>query len=132
MIGIDTNVLVRYIVQDDVQQARAATHFIEHKLSVKRPGFINPIVLCELVWVLESGYGYARAQIAETLQRLFEIDRFRVQMPALAWRARAAYIAGADFSDGLITHINLASDCTETVSFDRAAKRFAGMSLVSK
>lgn len=132
MIGMDTNVLLRYIVQDDPAQARAASQFVEHKLSTTEPGFINNIVLCELIWVLESGYGYAREQIAQTLQRMFEIDRLRLESPDLSWRALDAYRRGIDFSDALIALINEASDCDHTVSFDRRAARFEKMRLLSR
>ncbi|MEE9117055.1 MAG: PIN domain-containing protein [Calditrichia bacterium] len=52
MIGVDTNVLVRYIVQDDIEQSKDATRFIEKRISSSNPGFINQIVMCEVVWVL--------------------------------------------------------------------------------
>lgn len=132
MIGIDTNILVRYIVHDDPTQARAATRFIEHTLGDDKPGFINRIVLCELVWVLESGYGYVRAQIAETLQRLFEVDRLRIETPDLAWRALDAYRAGIDFSDAIIALVNVSMNCEYTASFDRRAARFGKIKLLTQ
>jgi len=106
MIGIDTNVLVRYVVQDDPRQAAIASQFIETTLGEDEPGWIASVVLCEFVWVLEAAYGYARNSIAPTLQRLFEIDRFRIEAPSLAWRALDEYRAGADFSDALIALAN--------------------------
>jgi len=57
MIGIDTNVLIRHLVQDDPGQSRAATHIMTKQCTRDDPGFINRIVLCEMVWVLESAYG---------------------------------------------------------------------------
>lgn len=124
MIGIDTNVLVRYIVQDDAQQARRATQFVERTLGGRTPGFVNDIVLCELVWVLETSYRYEREQVAQTLQRLFEIDRLRIETPALSWRALDAYRSGTDFSDALIALKNDAAGCSHTVTFDRRAARY--------
>ena len=132
MIGVNTNVLVRYIVQDDAQQARIATRFFEHTLVPARPGFVDHIVLCELVWVLESGYAYSRVQIAATLQRLFEIDRLRMQMPELVWHALDAYGSGIDFDDALIALVNEAEGCEHTVSFDRRAARFNKMHLLTR
>ncbi|HZP65330.1 MAG TPA: type II toxin-antitoxin system VapC family toxin [Rudaea sp.] len=125
MIGLDTNVLVRYIVQDDPGQANRAARLFEHRLSREIPGFVNHVVLCELVWVLESGYGYSRGQIAATLQRLFETDCLRVQSPDLAWQALDGYRRGADFSDVLIASINIAEGCEHTATFDRRAARSA-------
>lgn len=54
MIALDTNVLVRYLAQDDREQARVATRFIEEHLTADDPGFVSTIVLCEIIWVLES------------------------------------------------------------------------------
>ena len=123
MIGIDTNVLVRYVVQDDPRQAAAATHFIEATLSGEEPGWIASIVLCEFVWVLDAAYGYARNLIAATLQRLFEVDRFRLEAPSLAWRALDAYRDGVDFADALIALGNEHAGCDYTATFDRGAAR---------
>jgi predicted nucleic-acid-binding protein len=123
MIGIDTNVLVRYLVQDDASQAAIANRLVEHTLGPEKPGFISGIVLCELVWVLESAYGYDRAQVADALHRLFEVDRLRLEAPALAWRALDAYRVGVDFSDALIALVNEQSGCEYTASFDRRAAR---------
>jgi len=107
MIGIDTNVLVRYVVQDDARQAAVANQFIETTLRDDEPGWIASVVLCEFVWVLEAAYGYTRNAIAPALQRLFEVDRFRVEAPSLAWRALDEYRGGADFSDALIALANV-------------------------
>jgi predicted nucleic-acid-binding protein len=132
MIGIDTNVLVRYMVQDDARQAAAASRFVEATLSPAQPGFICGIVLCELVWVLESAYDYGRDQIADTLHRLFEVDRFRLEASALAWRALDAYRTGIDFSDALITLVNEQAGCDYTASFDRRAARLEQTRLLSR
>jgi predicted nucleic-acid-binding protein len=123
VIGIDTNVLVRYVVQDDPRQAAAATHFIEATLSSDEPGWIASIVLCEFVWVLDAAYGYARNLIAATLQRLFEVDRFRLEASSLAWRALDAYRDGVDFADALIALGNEHAGCDYTATFDRGAAR---------
>jgi predicted nucleic-acid-binding protein len=132
MIGIDTNVLVRYVVQDDARQAAAANQFIETTLSDDAPGWIASIVLCEFVWVLEAAYGYARTAIAATLQRLFEVDRFRLEAPALAWRALDGYRAGADFRDALIALGNEQAGCDYTATFDRGAVRLKQMRLLGR
>ena len=132
MIGIDTNVLVRYVVQDDTRQAAAANHFIETTLSEDEPGWIASVVLCEFVWVLETAYGYARNPIVATLQRLFEVDRFRVESPALAWRALDEYRVGGDFSDALIALANEHEGCGYTATFDRAAARLKQMRLLGR
>ena len=132
MIGIDTNVLVRYVVQDDARQAALANQFIETTLSDDEPGWIASIVLCEFVWVLEAAYGYPRSSIAPALQRLFEVDRFRVEAPALAWRALDEYRSGADFSDALIALANEQEGCGYTATFDRAAAKLKAMRLLGR
>jgi predicted nucleic-acid-binding protein len=132
MIGIDTNVLVRYVVQDDARQAAVANQFIETTLSDEEPGWIAWVVLCEFVWVLEAAYGYARNAIAPTLQRLFEVDRFRVEAPALAWRALDEYRSGADFSGALIALANEAEGCAYTATFDRSAARLRQMRVLGR
>ena len=132
MIGIDTNILVRYVVQDDPRQAASASHFIETTLGADEPGWIASIVLCELVWVLETAYGYARAPIAATLQRLFEVARLHVEAPALAWRALDAYRGGADFSAALIALGNERAGCDYTATFDKGAARLKPMKLLGR
>ena len=133
MIGLDTNVLVRYVVQDDPRQTAMVAHLIEHTLdSVEQPGFIASVVLCELVWVLESNYGYPREQIAEGLQQLFEVDRFRFEAPGLIWHALDGYRAGADFADAMLALINEQAGCDYTASFDRKAARMGQVRLLSR
>ena len=132
MIGIDTNVLVRYVVQDDARQAAVANQFIETTLSDDEPGWIASVVLCEFVWVLEAAYGYTRNAIVATLQRLFEVDRFRVEVPSLAWRALDDYRGGADFSDALIALCNEQEGCAYTATFDRDATKLKAMRLLGR
>ena len=52
MIGLDTNVIVRYVVQDDPRQSAAATRLMEKTLSAENPGFVAVVTLCEVAWVL--------------------------------------------------------------------------------
>ena len=68
MIGLDTNVLVRFLVQDDPAQSALAAQLVEGRCHPDSPGLINRIVLCELVWVLESCYRYSRFQIVDVLE----------------------------------------------------------------
>jgi predicted nucleic-acid-binding protein len=125
-------VLVRYVVQDDARQSALAAELIETTLRDDEPGWIGAVVLCELVWVLEGPYEYARHAIAATLQRLFEIARFRVESPAIAWRALDAYRHGADFSDALIALGNERDGCRYTATFDRAASKQKQMRLLGR
>ncbi len=120
MIGLDTNVLVRYVVQDDRTQARAATRLIETKCSAETPGFVSLVVLTEVVWVLDRAYGYPRADISAVLGALFATAELRVEAPELARTAAQSYAAGAaDFADYLIGYIHSASGCETTYTFDK-------------
>jgi predicted nucleic-acid-binding protein len=132
MIGLDTNVLLRYVVQDDARQSPIATQLIEATLSDDEPGWIATVVLCELVWVLEGPYNYARNAIAATLQRLLEIARFRVEEPSIAWRALDAYRNGADFSDAMIALGNEREGCAYTATFDRGAAKLKQVRLLGR
>ena len=131
MIGIDTNVLVRYITQDDPEQARIATNFIEEQCSRKIPGFINHIVLCELVWVLRRSYRVDREQILTVIDQILRTVQIQVQNPQVVWRAlKLARTSEADFADCLIAGINGAADCSTTITFDQRAVEINGMKLM--
>lgn len=132
MIGVDTNVIVRYLTQDDPGQAAIAARFFEQTLGPRAPGFVNNIVLCELVWVLESAYEYDRAQIAGALERLLEIDRLRFESTDFAWSALESYRGGGDFSDALMALINVAEGCDYTVTFDKRAARHRQVKLLAR
>jgi predicted nucleic-acid-binding protein len=127
MIGLDTNVLVRYLVQDDVAQARRATRLIEQASRSDERLFVNPIVLCELVWVLESAYDCSRADIANTLETLFRAAAFEIGEKDAAWWALECYRGGrGDFADCLIGRLDGQAGCGRTMTFDAALKAVAG------
>lgn len=131
MIGLDTNVLVRYMVQDDPKQSQAATNFIAKHCSVVSPGFINSLVLCELVWVLESAYGYPRENIAEVIEKILRTRQFQIHEPELMWSSLQKYREKiADFSDCYIASINTEAGCKHTVTFDKKASRLKSMVLL--
>ncbi len=133
MIGLDTNILVRYLTQDHPVQARLATHLLEETLTSEEPGFVSLIVLVEVVWVLESCYDTSRAEIAGILERLLRVRQLRIQDAETAWQAlRAFRSAPGDFADCLIERIGHAGACSHTVTFDRAATRGAGMRLLER
>jgi predicted nucleic-acid-binding protein len=130
VIGLDTNVLVRYIAQDDRRQAARATHVIEEECSETRPGFVAAIVIAELVWVLESCYGSAKAEIVAVLQRILRTKQLVVQDAETAWRAvRLFESSKADFADCLIERIGAAHECEYTSTFDKHATS-TGMRLI--
>jgi len=124
LIGLDTNVLIRYIVRDDQRQAEAATRLIESKCTPEDPGLINPIVLCELVWVLIRGYGYDRRMVAGVVRRILSVRELWVDGAESAWRAIRLYEQGkADFADYLIGLSNQDEKAETTYTFDRTAAK---------
>jgi predicted nucleic-acid-binding protein len=132
MIGLDTNVVVRYIVQDDPRQTTAATELIEGGLTPRQPGFVPLVVLCELVWVLESCYDAARAEVAQAVRVLLTAKQIVVEQPAIAWKALRAYEAGGtDFADGVIVETSRAAGCEKLVTFDRRAAKLPGAELLA-
>lgn len=126
MIGLDTNVLVRYIVQDDPEQAARATELIESRCTRDQPGHIDTVVLCELVWVLERAYGYSRPTVSAVLRQLFSTAELNVAAPDAAWAALRAYEQdSADYADYLVGARNRSAGCGTTYTFDRRASRSA-------
>ena len=122
MIAVDTNVLVRYITNDDKDQCIMATRLLDSYIGKEKSIFINNIVLCELVWVLVRGYKYQKEQIIKTLKLLLSAIEFEFEHHKLAFLAVIEYEkAEADFSDILIGLINHYRNCSTTYSFDQNA-----------
>jgi predicted nucleic-acid-binding protein len=127
MIGLDTNVLVRYLVQDDPGQSRKAIQVITKQCTRDDPGFINRIALCELVWVLESAYGYSKDTIVAVLEKLLRTSQLKIEDLPAAWTAFRVYQKGkADFADCLMGTTNRLEGCETTVTLDRAASKLEG------
>jgi predicted nucleic-acid-binding protein len=120
MIGLDTNVLVRYLVRDDPIQTEQATALIEGRCNTDAHGFVCHVVLAEIVWVLARGYRYSKPLVLTVLRRILAAAELTVEDPALVWRALADFEQGsADFADYLIARRNQAAGCVSTLSFDR-------------
>lgn len=130
MIGIDTNVLVRYLTQDDPVQAPIATRVIE-SLTVKAPGHLGVVTLVETSWVLRHTYGFDAKDVIHVLQDVVNADEFVVENPTVVGQALDQASAGADFADALIAESARQAGCDHTVTFDRrAAARVASMQLI--
>ena len=121
MIALDTNVLLRLLLDDDPRQAGRAQELVERTAAAGDGVLLPDIVLCELEWVLDSAYGFSRARVAETLRRLLDAEEFEfIDRPAVV-RAIASYETGnADFSDYLIGGSAAARGASVTYAFDRA------------
>lgn len=131
MIGLDTNVLVRFFAQDDARQSPVATRLI-NGLTKESPGFVSSITLCELVWVMETAYGLGKAQILLILRQLLESDELAIEGKPLVWAAFSCFQKAAlDFSDALLSEVAKDVGCTHTATFDKAAARVEGFKLLT-
>ena len=119
MIGLDTNVLVRYLIQDDPAQALLATKLIEENCSKHSPGRLSLVVLCELVWVLSGAYRYPKKTILEVLGQILITSELEVENEQVARLSLDAYKNGAaDYADYVIGFSNKTSGCDVTYTFD--------------
>ncbi len=129
MIGLDTNVLVRYLTQDDQAQSRQATELIEQRLSEENPGFISVVAMVEMAWVLERSYQLAAAEIATAIERVLQAAELIVESEQEVFTALIALRQGqGSFADALIGALGHRAGCSGTVTFDRKALRLAGFS----
>ena len=130
MIGLDTNVLARYIMQDDPKQSPRAVKVMD-SLADAGGGYITLVSIVELVWVLTASYALTRAQVAQALDGIVRTKQFTIENADQVVRALAIYKAGkADFADCLIERSAHKAGCEKTVTFDVNAVKHAGMSLI--
>jgi len=127
MIGLDTNVLVRYVAQDDQDQSAQASMLIE-TLTPEQPGLITLVSAVELVWVLQSCYRSSKAEIVGVLEMILRTKELVVENAEIVWQALRRYSdSNADFADCLIERSAHAAGCGYTVTFDSKAAKSAGM-----
>jgi predicted nucleic-acid-binding protein len=132
MIGLDTNILVRLLVTDNPDQTALAQHFVDTRCTRESPGYINCVVLAELVWVLASVYGYRRSDIAGAVGKLLAGDDRVVEHHDEVRASLEDYKSGrADFVDAMILRINRSRGCEATATFDRRAAKLEGFIRVS-
>jgi predicted nucleic-acid-binding protein len=131
MIGLDTNVIVRYVTQDDPTQSAKATKLI-HSLSADAPGFIAMISIVELIWVLQVCYHASKEAIAQMLETLLRTEELMIERSELIWQAlrRFRAVEQVDFADCLTERCAHAADCEYIVTFDKAAAKTAGMKII--
>ncbi|MCK5797386.1 MAG: type II toxin-antitoxin system VapC family toxin [Deltaproteobacteria bacterium] len=124
MTGLDTNVLIRYLVEDDADQAARAAALIEKAVQQGEKLFVASIVLCEVVWVLSVAYHRPRSDIVRTLGAILLTAQFVIQDLDLAHRALASYAQGpADFADYLVAEQALRAGCETLATFDKKLLR---------
>ena len=130
MIGLDTNVLVRYLTQDDPDQAARSTRVVERELTEDTPGFIGLVVLVETVWVLQRLYRASAEEIRETVTDLLGSRTIVVENRDVVTRALALSRQNScGLADAIIAASASNAGCDKVISFDRGAVH-AGMSLV--
>lgn len=130
MIGLDTNVLVRYIAQDDAVQSPKATQLME-SLNTEIPGFVSLVSLVELVWVMQGCYSATKHESVAILETLLRTREILIQNAEVVARAVAAYsTSNADFADCLIERSAHHAKCSCTMTFDNNAAKTAGMMLI--
>ena len=131
MIALDTNVLIRYLAQDEPVQSAAATHLIEQTLTAAEPGFVSLVALLETVWVMESRYAAAPAQVAAILADVLDTATLQVQDAAAVKPAVRRYAeGGVDLHDCLIVDL-AAKRKARVVTFDAKAAKRLGMDLLA-
>ncbi|MBO0495800.1 type II toxin-antitoxin system VapC family toxin [Pseudomonas sp. Marseille-Q1929] len=127
MIGLDTNVLVRYVTQDDPIQSAKASDLIE-SLTTLSPGFVSLVSVVELVWVLQSCYQSAKSDVVMVLETLLRTRELTIEHAETLWQALRRFTASkADFADCLIERCAHAAGCEYTATFDLNAAKAAGM-----
>jgi len=131
MIGLDTNLLLRYLAQDDPKQSLRAAEIIEHRLTEQEPGFVSLVSILEVVWVLKSLFKRSRNEIANDIEMLLAADTLEVQNEQEVYSAVVALRNGTGtFEDALIGSLGIWRGCSATLTFDEdAAKRLRGFQL---
>lgn len=120
-VALDTNVLVRFLVEDDAKQTADAAALIESAITADETLFVSDVVMCETVWVLSSVYQFARSEIAATLATLLRASHLAFRTTDLLVRAVEAFAQGrGDFADYVIRESAMEAGCEAVATFDRA------------
>ena len=130
MIGLDANILVRYLTQDDPIQSPKAREIIERRLTEEKPGFVSIVAMLETVWVLERGYGLTTHEIVAAVERMLQTDVLVVENEQEVFTAMIALKDGqGSFADAVIAARGARMGCSCTLTFDRKALRLPGFRL---
>jgi predicted nucleic-acid-binding protein len=130
MIGLDTNILVRYLTQDDPIQSPKATEIIERRLTEENRGFVSIVAIIETVWVLDRAYRLAAHEIAAAVEHLLQADVLFVENEQEVFTAMVALKEGqGSFADAVISALGARAGCSHTLTFDRKALRLPGFAL---
>jgi predicted nucleic-acid-binding protein len=131
MIGLDTNILIRYLTQDDPVQAAKATEILERRLTPKNPGFVSVVAMVETVWVLDRAYELPAREIAAAVERLLQVEVLVIEDEQEVFTAMIALKQGrGSFADALIAELGAKAGCTRTLTFDQKAVRYPRFELL--
>lgn len=130
MIGLDANVVVRYLVQDDPDQSAMASELID-ELTETDPGYLSLVTVVELYWVLRRAYRVDADRCAELVEGLLDARELCVDRSAIVRSALTASRGGVDFADAVIAELGRIAGCDHTVTFDQRAARDGAMQLLS-
>lgn len=125
MIGLDTNVVVRYLVQDEPDQSKRANRVIEKAVASGDLLRISQVTLCEIVWVLERCYAIPKDELILVIKQLLQTRQIRIEQDDIAWQSLHDFenSSGVDFSDCLIGRQNALHECLFTYTFDKNAAK---------
>jgi predicted nucleic-acid-binding protein len=127
MIGLDTNILVRYLTQDDPIQSPKATEIFERRLTEEDPGFVSIVAMVETVWVLERAYGLTTDEIVGAIERVLQTDVLIVENEQEVFTAMIALKEEqGSFADAVIAALGARMGCSWTLTFDQKALRLPG------
>jgi len=131
MIGLDTNVLIRYLTQDDSVESAKATEILERRLTPKNLGFVSVVAMAETVWVLDRAYGLTAQEIATAVERLLQVEVLAIENEQEVFTAMVALKQGrVSFADALIAELGTRAGCTRTLTFYQKALRLPSFELV--
>jgi predicted nucleic-acid-binding protein len=131
VIGLDTNVIVRYLAQDDPIQSPIATKIFERLLTEKNPGFISLVTIAETAWVLERAYSLSGIQIGAVIESLLQTDVLVLESEQQVFAAMTVVKDGrGSFADALIGALGSNAGCSHTLTFDQGAARLPDFTLL--
>jgi predicted nucleic-acid-binding protein len=127
VIGLDTNILLRYVLQDEPTQSERAAEIIEGRISSENPGFVSVVTLAEMAWVLKSSYRFGNSAIAAVIERLLCLNAMVIECENEVYGAMVALREDrGSFADALIGALGARAGCLYTPTFDRGALRLPG------
>ncbi len=131
MIGLDTNILMRYLAQDDPVQSARATEIITRQLSEQEPGFVSLVTILEVFWVLKSVFKRSQQDLANDIEKVLSADTLEIQNEQEVYNAVVALRTGTgSFEDALVGSLGIWRGCSTTLTFDAdAARKLHGFSL---